>query len=454
MSLKIVRWNLILFAALGVVHLVCAPALADADEREQNRQLLEKWQADPERLARLQQELTAFRALPPARQEHLRRLDRALREEDSATSARLQRVLERYADWLGRLPDAERKQIEEAATAEERLRIIKAVRERQWLEQLPRATREELDRLPAAQRPARIAALHQQERAFREEWHTAARHWDELVQRRAPALWQELMPQVKAFATESLFPMLSPEEKERLLRSRGQWPAFPETLVELADKHPIRLPGPTTGPSRFDELPPGVQARLPDLRDAPPPFVRLAEGIWPDYAQTVTVYARNNKIRLPRQLGPCRPEEFSQAVREFRETKLLPVLTEEEKRRLTRAEGLWPQYPRVLREAARRHGLEVPGMRLPGPRAFWDRFRKEPTAAGDGLPEVPDQALLGFVRGLDEADREQLPGLSLNDPETRARLRALYFEKNPGELQRLRQLDRRKEQRKARQKTP
>ena len=63
---------------------------------ERNRQLLEKWRANPEHSARLQQELRAFQTLPPERQEQLRRLDRALREENSATSARLQRVLEHH----------------------------------------------------------------------------------------------------------------------------------------------------------------------------------------------------------------------------------------------------------------------------------------------------------------------------------------------------------------------
>jgi hypothetical protein len=443
-----------LLVVLGLVQLACAPARAESDEMEQNRQLLEKWRADPERYARLQQDLRAFQAVPPERQERLRQLDRALREEDSATSARLQRVLERYVDWLRRLPEADRKQIEAAPTADERLRVIKAVRERQWLDQLPRATREELDRLPPAQRPARVASLHQEQRAFRNEWHTAARRWEEIVQRRPSALWQELQPQVKAWVTESLLPMLSPEEKERLLRCRGQWPAFPETLVELANKHPIRLPGPTTGPSRFEELPPGVQARLPKLKDAPPLFVRLVEGRWPDYAWAVTRHARNQKVRLPRPLGPCRPGDFSPMVRDFLEGKLLPVLTAEEKDRLARAEGQWPQYPRQLHQLALQHGLEVPGMRLPGPRFFWDRFRKAPGATEDGLPEVPDRALLEFVRSLGEAEREQLPGLSLSDPEGRAQLRKLYFEKNPGELQRLRRLDQRKEQRKARQTVP
>jgi len=37
---------------------------------------------------------------PEQRQKQLRQLDRDLHDEDSATSARLQRVLERYAEWL------------------------------------------------------------------------------------------------------------------------------------------------------------------------------------------------------------------------------------------------------------------------------------------------------------------------------------------------------------------
>src|SRR5437870_4256916 len=105
------------------------------DELEQNRRLLEKWQNEnPERYARLRQELRAFRSLAPERQEQLRTLDRQLHREDSATSTRLQRTLEHYTEWLQSLPEAERQKIETAVNPGERLQHIKEIRQRQWIE--------------------------------------------------------------------------------------------------------------------------------------------------------------------------------------------------------------------------------------------------------------------------------------------------------------------------------
>src|SRR5437870_13485302 len=99
-----------------------AQADSGPDELEQNRRLLEKWRTNPDHEARLRRDLKAFLALPYDRQQQLRTLDRELSEEDSAGYARLQRVVERYADWLRNLPEADRQQIVTAASAEERLK--------------------------------------------------------------------------------------------------------------------------------------------------------------------------------------------------------------------------------------------------------------------------------------------------------------------------------------------
>src|SRR5438132_1069513 len=106
------------------------PSMASADggeDGERGRKLLEKAKNDPQHYARLLQDLQAFRALPEDRQKALRKLDQELHEEDSVSYARLQRVLERYAEWLERLPDADRKKLEAAADSRERLRLIKEI---------------------------------------------------------------------------------------------------------------------------------------------------------------------------------------------------------------------------------------------------------------------------------------------------------------------------------------
>src|SRR6266436_7281312 len=135
---------------LPLFLLVALPlvVLADGnDDQERNRKLLEKAKSDPQRYARLLQDLQAFLALPEEKQQELRKLDRDLHDEDSAGYARLQRVLERYSDWLQRLPEAERKKLESTSDTKEKIRLIKEIREREWIGWLPRTYQEELSNL-------------------------------------------------------------------------------------------------------------------------------------------------------------------------------------------------------------------------------------------------------------------------------------------------------------------
>jgi hypothetical protein len=366
-------WALLLLAGLSPLASWADSANGD---REHDRRLLEKWQADPEHYSRLRRDLRDFQTLPPERQERLRRLDHDLHAEGAAKSTRLVHTLQRYADWLQRLPKDDRERIENAPDATERLRVIRWLREQEWIEQLPRAQRDELRKLPPVQQPARIAELRRQERERRSEWQTAIRHWDELTRNATPtANLEELKPAIRTFVSESLMPMLSPAERNRLHEAEGRWPLYGQVLVELADKHPILLPGPTTGPTRFEELPLEFQRRMPKLKRAPLPNAQ--EGKWPEYAIQVTRFARRNSITLPRQLGPSRLTEFSPNVRAFCETKLFPVLTEEERKRRDTSEGVWPAYARAITDLAHKHGLQVPGMGLPGPPALWQRLRED-----------------------------------------------------------------------------
>src|SRR5712675_203455 len=95
------RWFILgtQYSVLSTLLLLAAvPGRAtDPIDADANRAQLARWKADPEHLARLRQNLAAFRALSPERQEQLRRLDRALHAEDPSTQVRLWNVLERYA---------------------------------------------------------------------------------------------------------------------------------------------------------------------------------------------------------------------------------------------------------------------------------------------------------------------------------------------------------------------
>jgi hypothetical protein len=438
----------------GAILLLLLPLLGEADsandELERNRLLLEKWRNDPEHYESLHRNLRAFLTLPEEGQKRLRQLDQDLHEEESATSVRLHRVLERYAEWLQRLPEADRQSIQRETDPKKRLRLIRELRERQWVQRLPKAIREDLEKLPLDQQRVRIAQLRQQERKRRDAWQVAIGNWTELTQNR-PQITRlaDLAPDVKTFVYESVFPMLTLEERNHLLQTEGKHPLFLRTLVELADKHPIKLPGPTTGPATFEQLPAELQTRLSKIKDWPPLAAKQAEGKWPDYALEVVKFAREHKMRLPKQLGPCRPGEFSSSIRQFLEKQLLPALGADDVALLNKAEGFWPRYPNVMLRLAGKHGLQVPGMRLPGPPQMWNPYRSRPTAKAETLPEVSIDTLLEFARtNLDVEEQASLPALWFNDPTSRSKVNQMYLDRNPKVLQQLLQADQKAQQRK------
>ncbi|HEY7327622.1 MAG TPA: hypothetical protein VH592_08285, partial [Gemmataceae bacterium] len=141
--------------------------MPDASYLERNRQLLQKWKADPEHYARLQRDLHDFWALPEPKRRQLRQLDRAYHELDARTQKRLWKVAERYTAWLERLPEVDRQRIDETKDTHERLQLIRTIREQQWIERLPQKVRQDLEKLPPAERAAQIALLHKQERQQR-----------------------------------------------------------------------------------------------------------------------------------------------------------------------------------------------------------------------------------------------------------------------------------------------
>jgi hypothetical protein len=430
-------WGLFLLAALTP-----APALADGvpDELEHNRQLLAKVRSDPEHYARLKQELRAFLELPPEEQIRLRRLDLDLHQETSASHAKLFRVLERYSRWLEALPVADRERIETAANPRERLDRIKEIRQQQWIARLPKVYRDKLDAAKGAERTALIQEYRQKDKARREEWQLALRHWDDMVSGRQPSRLQEFQPAVQTFFKEHLKPRLSAEELVRLEKAEGKWPLYAQVLVDLADNHVVAFPG--AGPKLFAELPKEDLAALERLNPNDLKSLRSSEGKWPEFALRVVEAARRNNIDLPRPLGPSRADEFPPSVRYFIRERLAPVLEPEEKVRLAHAEGHWPAYPRTLLNLARRHHLWVPGMSLPGPREYWNKFRAQ---SADRTPDLPDKVLFEFSRKeLSPQERSQLQLQPFNES-ARERLKDEYFKRHPDDLQRIRKNDRRRD---------
>ena len=98
----------------------------------------------------------------------------------------------------------------------------------------------------------------------------------------------------------------------------------------------------------------------------------------------MTRFARENRILLPVQLGPCHLEDFTRPVQEFCKQQLLPVLTDVEKANLR--DGIWPRYANQLANLARKHKLQVPGMALPGEPFLWQPFRNRARAIATASP--------------------------------------------------------------------
>jgi hypothetical protein len=97
-----------------------------------------------------QREYQALLNLPAATRERIRKVDRELRDEDSDSRARYLHLLQRYSDWLDRLPPEQRRYIEEATSNEQRIQRIREIKEQQWIANLPKADR---DAIAAAQTP-------------------------------------------------------------------------------------------------------------------------------------------------------------------------------------------------------------------------------------------------------------------------------------------------------------
>lgn len=380
---RIQRTLVVLAALLASTAPVLALSEVITNEREENRRLLEKYRTtDPEKYIRLLQELEVFRSLPPEVQDQVRKLDRDLRKEDSATREHLLDVLRRYDAWIQTLPAAERERINLAQNPKERLQIIRKIREREWLERLPAADRKRIQEAREAERPRLIQETRQAEQQRRHDWQITLRFWKEILNHE-PLPAENLPDNVKAFVKDVLRPLLTEEEKERLKSAEGKWPRYPRILVELADKHPISIPGPT-GPARWNssvekDVRKHIKGKKTQIEMARlESRLRAVDGKWPDFGVVLLEVEKEHVKKgqlLPRDVQPSQPKDFSPAIQKFITDELVPVLDAKENERLKNAETKWPNYPEILLELARKHGLQVPEMALPGPRESWDRFR-------------------------------------------------------------------------------
>ncbi len=312
----------------------------------------------------------AFRALPPARQAEIVKLDQDLHAKEPRERDHLFRVLEAYAVWLERLPDADRRKVLGAPDARARLGAVRALRARQWLDALPPAVR------------ARPDAVQQ----WRDE-EEARREWVALVTTKTPwpfdtdAGRRDVIDYARGvFKTnDTRRCRLAPEELAEFNRAvqAGQrdegWGALGLVVYELTRLHPY-LPEPDGG------------KLVTDLGDLPEAYTRAfmkkgltgvrikpsAYGKWPDFALEIHEQPFAKSMTNPPPLGPARHTDFKKPVQEFATKELFPKLTADERAALDKLAGKWPEYPRQFLELARKYDLSVPGVTPPGSPKRWD----------------------------------------------------------------------------------
>ena len=379
---------LALLASLALWAPVLAQAPATPDPFAPARQQLEKLKTtDPQRYAALQDNFAVWSKLPAERQAALRKLDRELQEEPAYQRGRYERVMERYADWLERLPVADRKHIDSAANRTIRLQRIQELRTRQWLARLPKTQVEKIAKTPAAERSAFTKQVIRDQLEDRLDWAVASRNPAPASPRR-----EHLPKDLQDYLEKNLIPLLSADEEQRLRSADGKWPRFPRTLIELIDNHPLTVEGPI-GPIYIRDTPMNQLAMLYLEKDKNlrPVYNRLkdSEGKWPEYGVAVRDATRSSFVKklivpLHPKFMPAHAVDFPTQVQQFVDKKLLPALDEEEAIQLKAADGNWPAYPQLLLELAAKHNLVIPS----GSNRwdFLDRYRYRPQTAPPAVP--------------------------------------------------------------------
>jgi hypothetical protein len=390
---------------LCAIVAAAAPVLAvsepTAEELQVNRRLLKQWRADQEHYARLKRDYLAFMALPADKRDRLRELDRDLHEEDADTQARLRRVLNRYNEWLDRLSETDRARVEVAEDGNQRLRVVKEIREQEWIAHLARFDQDRIRSTTGNQRAKLVEDLRQEEHKRRKDWQLAFVNLEVPGNRTAkPEHIQDFPADTRLYFHLSLQPMLGwGEDRDRIRGADGKWPDLALALWDISRKHGVAKvpPGQWEGPRNFeslkvDELPKEIK-NLVLFRNRPKEGgmnrsdltqlkrLREANTKWPDFALALHDIAEAKGATFSKPLGPCMLKDFHPVVQKFYEQKLGPELSkkgnEADLLKLENAQGKWPAYPFAFMEVAKKHNMKVPGTSLGGPPELWKAARGE-----------------------------------------------------------------------------
>ncbi|OWK47440.1 anti-sigma factor family protein [Fimbriiglobus ruber] len=341
--------------------------------------------------------IAQFKSFPPARQQQLRQIDEQLHALPPADLEHFLRLLEGYAVWLDRLPDADRKEILTAPTPAARIEAVHQVHERAWRDSLPARVRDSFKHVADDKEKLRLVETWRQvERTRRDEWALARRQWDSVnTADRKP--WPFSEPTLAKGVDEYIKTILKADitvkgempagcrisrdewlelkARAEAAQKDGKWFLYGLWIYQLANRHPY-------SPEPADKLPLTEPAQLPrefhqELRRKNLYVAnekRTTRGRWPEFALEVVDLAGKNGVRVPDALGPCRPGEFNATVNEFLSAKLIPRLTATERETLKKLEGKWPDYPKQVGALARKHDEPIPTVMLPGKPSLWSKY--------------------------------------------------------------------------------
>src|ERR1043165_6445325 len=373
-------WLLLLFAFTTV----CATQEPTADELAQYRRKLEVWRTKPEQLARLRQNLQTFLALPVERRDQIIKLDQDLHQQAKATQKRLEGVMERYTNWLDRLPETYRQAIKQALDRTARLALIRELRDEMWIRSRPRTVREDYAKLPADRRRAFVADLRLKARQEHQEWQIASKFWQELEGKKPmPCRLSDFSPSVQKYVNEYLMTLLLEKEKKELASAEGRWPDYPRTLVAIASNYPSALPPKNKElPRHLDQLPAPIRQRVSVEKKGGTKKKVLAELVAldnrPGFASKVVELGTNKGIRpFEYEFWACNYKSLLPPMRNFVDQTLQPMLKDNaDKKKLSENEGHWPWYPLTIQELAEKYHLHPPWHILPDAHLYkWDGYR-------------------------------------------------------------------------------
>jgi hypothetical protein len=337
-------------------------------------------------------QVKSFRAMPAARQQAIRELDRQLHSVETEVRERSFRVLEAYAVWLYQLPDSERKGVFAAPTPGLRLEVVREIRERQWLNALPAMQRNQLTGLDSVKKAEKIQLWKDEEARQRNLWVFVRKNagnkapWPfDSEERRKPIIeFMRVTYRLDEPRRVRINPIDLAAYNEALASAEkgGSWAWYGKLVYEL-----VRKVKPN-GLLEYEVFPESADAKLmiQDFGDLPPGLAKFAEaprvkrklvpfvGRWPEFALEL-----HGELPLGKfgpgpiaPLGPARASEFKEPVKTFWEKELSRELSPQERMGLQRFENRWPEYPREFVRLARKHDLSVPGVTLPGSPQRWD----------------------------------------------------------------------------------